>query len=765
MSPPVHILELFAPYRRPILWAIHAVLVGVAYLLAFFVEGEFFLLRSQWSLFFTTLPLLLLIRLATFAWYHLLEGLWRYVSMRDIVTILKAATLSSLFFSPIVVMVFGRSFPPRVFLLDWLLCLALVGGVRLAIRAFRESERNGLSRGNRALIVGAGDAAEMLIREIERNPGLPYNVVGFVDDDPAKRRRRLHGREVLGTIGELPGICIEKEVQELLIAIPSASGQQMRSIIGACRTAGVEFRTIPNMRELLDSAVPQVKVRRVNIEDLLRREPVRIAHAEIEKFLCGKVVLVTGAGGSIGAELCRQVARFAPAGLILLDRSENGLFFLEMELREKFPQLGLYPVIGDVTDESRITAVLGEHRPQVVFHAAAHKHVPLMEMNKVEAVKNNVRGTMVVAEVAQRLAVEDFVMISTDKAVRPTSVMGATKRVAEIYVQALNARCATRFITVRFGNVLASEGSVLQVFQHQIEAGGPVTVTHPDMMRYFMTIPEASQLVLQAATQGGGGEIFTLDMGDPVRIVDLAKDLIALSGLDPERDIDIKFTGPRPGEKLYEELLSSETRVLPTSHEKIMVVEADPADYATLRADILELLKYSRAGEEELLLDKLKRLVPDYLPSSWESAPICRDRARRILLVENDPYTRTALKRILENGYQVYEAEDRRQALQRIKDCRPDLMILSFSLPGTNVRRLCTQIKGENGPLSVIILTESAEEASLAEILNLGADDRVYKPIPVNILESRVKRLLERGEVGSPKYEVHTKVRGDEGTI
>jgi nucleoside-diphosphate-sugar epimerase/CheY-like chemotaxis protein len=435
-------------------------------------------------------------------------------------------------------------------------------------------------------------------------------------------------------------------------------------------------------------------------------------------------------------------------------------------------------VVGDVADEGRIATIFQEQRPQIVFHAAAHKHVPLMELNKTEAVKNNVLGTMTVANAAWRAGVEDFVMISTDKAVRPSSIMGATKRLAEMYVQSLNAKIETRFMTVRFGNVLGSEGSVLQIFEKQIERGGPLTITHPDMKRYFMTIPEASLLVLQAATLGEGGEIFVLDMGEPVRIVDLAKDLITLSGLEPERDIEIKFTGPRPGEKIFEELLNAETRVMQTAHDKIMVVETDPVDYEGLQVGIAKLLRYANKGEEPALVATLTSLVPDYVNGN-STVAASRGKRQRILLIEHDGYTRMTLKRILEGQYQVDEAENRRQALLRITECQPDLVILDLHLPNTNIRRLCARLKGEvgnlaswqarafgngvnkvaagseasgNGRPAIILLLETADAATLNDVVALGADDRLYKPIPVSTLESRMKVLLKRRE----------KVRGDD---
>ncbi len=734
-------------FRPALMGLVHALLAVTAYLLAFLVIFDFSLPTGARNLLLMTGPLIVAIRLPIFGWYHLFGGLWRYIGMRDILTILKAVTLSSLVLAAGISILLGSPFPRTLIALDWLLCLALVGGSRLVVRAFWEAGRSGRQGEVRAIVVGAGDAGDMLVREIGRNHALKYRIVGFVDDDPGKRGRRIHGIEVLGAINELPTLSQAHRVEELLIAIPSANGPEMRRITSACRDAKVEFKTVPSLAELMDAPLAISRVRRVHIDDLLRRDPVRIDHAGVERFVRGKRVLVTGAGGSIGSELCRQISRFGPERLVILDQAENSLFFLDLELRGKFPGVRLHPTIADVTDESRIRQLFGWEKPQVVFHAAAHKHVPLMEQNKGEAVKNNVQGTVVVVNAACDEGVEDFVLISTDKAVRPCSIMGATKRLAEVYVQALNSQGRTRFITVRFGNVLGSEGSVLQIFQRQIEAGGPVTITHPDMKRYFMTISEACQLVLQAATQGKGGEIFVLDMGDPINIVDLAKDLIALSGLDPERDIEIKFIGPRPGEKIFEELLNSETRIVPTPHEKILVVEADPTDYGTLWAGIRELVKYADAGEEAMLLRKLRALVPEYTPESLLLQAASREK-ERILVVDHDPYTRMTLKRVLESTYQVLEAQDRRQALSLARDFQPNVVILGYALPGVNIGRLCARLKTKNGCVSIIVLVESATEASLEAIRALGADDRLYKPIHVNILESKVMQLLEAQRLG-----------------
>jgi FlaA1/EpsC-like NDP-sugar epimerase len=742
----MNFVERILPRRRPVIVGFHAILIVLAYLLAYLIRFEFDMPAGAWHEFFVTLPFLLGLRLAIFAWYHLYGGLWRYVSVWDMVTIVKAVTIGSLAIAGSVLMFFREGFPRSILLLDWLLCIAFVGGVRLGVRVFRESSRSYKAGTRRVLIVGAGDAGEMLVREIQRNPTLDYNVVGFVDDGPEKQGRRIHDIEVVGTIDRLSALCQAHQVREVLIAIPSASGDEMRRIIHACRSAKVDFKTLPGVGEMMGAGAALKQVRRVQMQDLLRREPVRIDRAEIEAFIRRKRVLVTGAGGSIGSELCRQLASFEPEALVLLDRAENSLFFIEMELRDKYPKLALLPVVADVTDEKRIGAIFKECRPQVLFHAAAHKHVPLMEANKTEAAKNNVLGTMTVANAAWRAGVEDFVMISTDKAVRPSSVMGATKRLAEMFVQSLNTRIETRFMTVRFGNVLGSEGSVLQIFQRQIEAGGPVTVTHPDMTRYFMTIPEACQLVLQTVTQGKGGEIFLLDMGSPIRIVDLAKDLITLMGLDPEKDIGIKFTGTRPGEKIFEELINPEARIAKTSHEKIMVVETTPVEFEILQTGIRELLVHARAGDEGKLMTTLKALVPDYQngKTPQETPP---EQKARILLAGGDSYTRMTLKHILESGYQVFEVESGRQVVSRAKECAPHLVILDYHLRGASIRRLCEKMKGENGsePPRILILAESAEAVSLEDVRVLGADDRLYKPIPVDILEKRVRRLL--GEI------------------
>lgn len=605
------LIEGLLAYRRPIVWASHTFLVTMAYLLAFYVDGEFFLTNSQWNLFIGTLPLLLLIRLGAFAWFHLLEGLWRYVSMRDIVTILKGVTLSTLFFSITILLIFGSSFPRRVLLLDWLLCLALVGGVRLAIRALRESRRNGQPHGKRALIVGAGDAAEMLTREIGRNPNLNYDVVGFVDDDPRKQGRRIHGIEVVGTSEKLPEICQARAIQELLLAIPSATGEQKRRIIRWCRASGVAFQTVPALNELLQGKARIGQLQEVGPEDLLGREGIRLNLARLRQELQGKRILVTGAGGSIGSELCRQLAAFEPEVLILFERAESSLYFADLELRRQHPRLQVIPVVGDILDRRRVEEVIRASTPDLLYHAAAYKHVPLMEEHALEGIVNNVFGTESVAVAAREGGLKKFVLISTDKAVRPVGIMGMTKRVAECLIQVCNGG-STTFVAVRFGNVLGSDGSVLPLFQWQIARGGPLTVTDPEASRYFMLLSEAAQLVLQAGAMGKGGEVFFLDMGEPVKIFDLAQNLVRLSGLEPGKDIPIEVIGLRPGERLNEALVMEGEELLPTEHEKVLMVWNHGFDRAEFAKHLEELRRLVAARDREGAVAQLQAIAARY---------------------------------------------------------------------------------------------------------------------------------------------------------
>jgi FlaA1/EpsC-like NDP-sugar epimerase len=467
------------------------------------------------------------------------------------------------------------------------------------------------------LVIGAGDAGAMLLREIQANPGLGLLPVGFIDDDPAKLGMRIHNVPVLGAREHILAVVEKDAVDEVIIAMPTASGKVIREIIALCEQAHVPFRTLPGIYELLDGTISVNQVRRIGVEDLLRREPVTSDLGPACDLLSGGRVLVTGAGGSIGSELCRQIAVRGPQQLLLLGHGEHSIYHVRSELSHRFPSIDAVPVIADIRDWDRLERVMSQYHPTVVFHAAAHKHVPLMEWNPAEAITNNILGTRNLAQLAAVLGVQRFVLISTDKAVNPVNIMGASKRVAELLVQDMAGRDGTIFVSVRFGNVLGSRGSVVPLFQKQIADGGPVTVTHPEVERFFMTIPEAIQLVIQAAAMGKGGEIFVLDMGEQVKILDLAQDLIRLSGLEEGRDIDIVFTQLRPGEKMSEELFSERETPRPTQHSKILVIEPDRhRDRGNLARDIMELERLARETNTGRIIAKLREVVPEFRSST-----------------------------------------------------------------------------------------------------------------------------------------------------
>lgn len=600
------------PRWRPASMAFHAVLVTAAYLLAFLFRFEFSLRVQEWDWLLRTLPVLLFSRVIVFAWFGLYEGVWKYVSMRDILAILKAATVSSLIFSAGVLIFFGHGFPRSILVLDWVMCLALVGGVRLASRAFRESGRKNVQAGaRRALIIGAGDAGEALLREFGRNVGLNYEIVGFVDDDPRKKGKRIHGIEVGGGVAQIPQLCHSKQAQEILVAIPSATQAQQLRILRFCRESGLPFKTVPALNELLLGRAAISQLQDFRTEDLLGRQEVRLDLDQIRKELRGRRVLVTGAAGSIGSELCRQLAAFEPEKLVLLDRAESNLYFLSLELRQTYPLLKVYPVVGDILDQPQVEEVLRAYAPDVLYHAAAYKHVPLIEEHPLEGMQNNVFGTEAIAVAARAAKVKKFVFVSTDKAVRPVGIMGMTKRVAEGLLLCLHGE-TTMFVVVRFGNVLGSEGSVVPLFRWQIASGGPVTLTDPEATRYFMLLSEAAQLVLQAGAMGQGGEVFFLNMGEPVRILDLARNVIRLSGLEPERDIPIEIIGLRPGERLREELVLEQEEFLPSAHENVLVVRNIHFDAAAFRKDLDVLRRLVEARDRERAVEHLKIMATTY---------------------------------------------------------------------------------------------------------------------------------------------------------
>jgi FlaA1/EpsC-like NDP-sugar epimerase len=609
--------------RTYLMMLVDSALAASAYALAFLLRYDGALPDRSWDLMAQGLPVVLAVQPLAFLSFGFYRNIWRYASFDDACNIARVATAASLITGVIFLNLNAfPAFPATVLLLDWLLLLLLITASRLALRSyFRLTFTRPEGRERLALIVGAGAAGNFLLKELRGQATSGLQVVGFVDDDPEKQGMYLGGLPVLGRQEDLPQLVRERGINDLIVALPASNGKAVATVRERCRNLGVRVRTLPTLGELVQGQIASNRVPEVEVEHLLGRDPVVLDEPRINEYLRGKVVLVSGAAGSIGSEICRQVARFRPKTLILLDNAETPLFYLERELRRSFPQLDLVAMIGDVKNRDKMEAVFLRYAPATVFHAAAYKHVPMMEVNPCEAVANNIGGTRVLADAARRHGVRDFVLISTDKAVNPTSVMGASKRGAEMYVQALAKESATRFTTVRFGNVLGSNGSVIPLFLEQIRKGEALTVTHPDVVRYFMTIPEASQLVLQAGCLGKGGEIFVLDMGQPVRIVDLAQELIRLSGLVPYQDIDIVFTGLRPGEKLYEELLIAGEGISPTSHGKIRVAAAVATKLGTVAAELESLLRMAERGEAAVVVAALGRLVPEFRGQGPKALP------------------------------------------------------------------------------------------------------------------------------------------------
>jgi FlaA1/EpsC-like NDP-sugar epimerase len=557
------------------------------------------------------LPLVVAVQAGVFWYLGLYRGVWRFSSIPDLVRITKAVLIGTVIVAT-TMFLFTRlqGMPRSIFPLYAILMYGLLGGPRFAYRWFKDRKfYSGASE--RILIVGAGNAGEMLSRDLARDPR--YRIVAFVDDDPTKKRREIHGIPVAGSCEEIPRVVSKFGVSLILIAVPAATSKQIRRIHQICETTSVPVRILPRLQDLASGHVSVKELRDVRIDDLLGRESISLDWKAITKGVAGKAVMVTGGGGSIGSELCRQIARLSPATLIVFEHSELNLYQVELELRKKFPNMPLVPVLGDVCDGIAVERVFQDHKPQVVFHAAAYKHVPMLEGQVRAAVENNVFGTRTVAAAAVEHGSRCFVLISTDKAVNPANVMGMSKRVAEIDCQIRGSGSKTRFVTVRFGNVLGSAGSVIPLFQSQISSGGPVTVTHPEIKRYFMTIPEACQLILQAAALGKGGEIFVLDMGEPVKISDLAEQLIRLSGKKPGEDIEIVYTGLRPGEKLYEELFHDQEKFTATKHPKILLSKSRHVDVGTFEQAIIEFRRECDAADEIKIRDVLVGLVPEHV--------------------------------------------------------------------------------------------------------------------------------------------------------
>lgn len=623
--------------KSTILFANDLLLIALAFALSFLFRFDFHLPSVYVETFWQALCLIFFIKTLCFLGTGFYRNLWRYASLHDALNILKSVSMASAAVA-LVFLLIGPSmpFPRSILLLDWALLFFLISASRMAWRFYREMPmRSQVKTGRNTLIIGAGESGSLLLKEIRRHSSSPYRIIGFVDDDDAKQGMYLNGLQVLGKLERLQEIVGTYGVEELIIAIPSAKRKTLTRIVELCKKTGVRFRSVPDMQDIISGNLSISHIKNVEIDDLLGRDSVVLDEAGIRHYLTGKRVLITGAAGSIGSELCRQLAKFEPGSIILLDNAETPLFYIERELQAKFPEQRIVPVLGDIRNREKVEAIFEEFLPEVVFHAAAYKHVPMMEYNQVEAVTNNIGGTRIMADAAHRFRVDTFVMISTDKAVNPTNVMGASKRAAEIYVQALARKSLTRFSTVRFGNVLGSNGSVIPLFMDQIKNGGPVTVTDPKVVRYFMTIPEAAQLVLQAGSLGTGGEIFVLDMGEPVRIKDLAEELIRLSGFIPYEDIDIVFTGLRPGEKLFEELLIDGEGIMRTTHEKIRVAASVRMDLSVVNAGLNHIFALAESLDIGGIMDSLRTLVAEFRPTHSHdiAAPVMfqKARTRRVL--------------------------------------------------------------------------------------------------------------------------------------
>lgn len=588
-------------------------IIGVA-LISLLIRFDGYITSHYLHQMIDALPIMVISYIVMLLSMHLYTRIWRYAGMREMVAVLIATTLGAgLFYTGMYV--FDKSLPRSIYLISWILSTGVIGIGRMVLHyiamQYGGKQSTDADMVN-TLIIGAGDAGATIAREIERYHKRSRKVIGFIDDDESKFNRLMGGVRILGNRHDIPSIVKENKVKEIIIAMPSVTRNEIRNIMEICSPLKCKVNTLPGMYQLLDDEVLVSHLHPVSIEDLLERDEIRLDMDIVEHYIHDKVVLVTGAGGSIGSEICRQIMRVGPKQLLLLGHGENSIYLINQELKNIYKDGPIIPIIADIRDKQQLDQIFTQYNPQVVFHAAAHKHVPLMEIQPMAAVLNNIYGTRNVADVAGRHGVERFVMISTDKAVNPTSVMGATKRVAEKVIISMNDTYDTKYITVRFGNVLGSRGSVIPLFKKQIEAGGPVTVTDPEMTRYFMTIPEASQLVLQAGAMGKGGEVFLLDMGEPVKIIDLARNMIRLSGLEPDKDIHIKITGLRPGEKKYEELLTSEEGTNRTNHTKIFEAALDTVDRDWL---IDKIATFDSCETDMDVIGVLQDIIPTYTPN------------------------------------------------------------------------------------------------------------------------------------------------------
>lgn len=615
--------------RAFILMFFDIILINLSYLLALYIRFEGNISGSQFIDYFSRYKehfvYITLIKLGILLYFKLYKSAWKYASIEELMNIVVASIVSN---AAILSYMFIRqvSLPRSIYIIATLLDMVLIGGIRFSFRAITTvgTEFSKGANQKRIMIIGAGDAGAMVIREYRNHTGLNSKPVAIIDDDKKKLGQMINGVLVVGSRKDIPKMVDKLRIDDIIIAMPSASKKEIGEVVGIAKTTKAKLKIVPGMFELIDGKINISKIRDVEIEDLLGREEIKTDLKEISSYITNKVILVTGGGGSIGSELCRQIANFSPKKLIILDIYENSAYDIQNELLRSHKSLNLKTMIGSIRDKKRVEELIDRERPQVIFHAAAHKHVPLMEGSPKEAIKNNVFGTLNLSQAADKYGVDRFVMISTDKAVNPTNIMGASKRMCEMIIQSINVISKTEFVAVRFGNVLGSNGSVIPLFKKQIAEGGPVTVTHKDVIRYFMTIPEAVQLVIQAGAMAKGGEVFVLDMGEPVRILDLAKDLIRLSGFEPNVDMPIAITGLRPGEKLFEELLLDEEGISSTKHDKIFIGKPTFTDYKLLLRALNEVDGIIKSGTDEDIKTYIKGIVPNYNIKTEERAKLAK---------------------------------------------------------------------------------------------------------------------------------------------
>ena len=741
-------------HRRILVVLFDLGLIAFANYLAFWLRFDGQITVDSFRLFTDMLPWLIVIRGISFMLFSLNEGLWRYVSIWDVKKIVLGVMSGTVVFYGVVSWVFAvPGYPRSVFIIDSIVLIGFLVGLRIAVRLFRE--RKVLNPMKQVLIIGAGDAGAKIVREMQADPSCTYSPIGFVDNDRNKIGKRIHGIKVLGTRNNLKSILDTTKPEEVLVALPAANPAVIREITTALEPFKLPIKTLPKLDDILDGKVAINQIRPLAIEDLLQRPSVDLTPEPVSRLIEGKRVLVTGAGGSIGSELCRQIIGFKPNALILYERHENSLYTIESELTDNGQNYLVHAVLGDITDGQRLDDTLMVYRPDIIFHAAAHKHVPLMELNPGEAMKNNVLGTQLVAEAAVKYGVEQFVLISTDKAVNPSSVMGATKRAAELVIQVMAKQCATCFLTVRFGNVLGSNGSVVPRFQRQIKAGGPVTVTHPEVRRYFMSIPEAVGLVLQAATLGESGAIYLLEMGEQIKLVDLARNLIRLSGHLPE-EVPIKFVGLRPGEKLEEELVGIGEETVPSALEKILKIRSEFSFDGSFLLKIQEMAEAGSFNNHRLIIKRLQQLIPTFVSTEPVDNASSHGRStkigqvssstKRILLVDDDRKVRDALRALLEaQGYICEGADHGGVALEWLETQHADLVITDNKMPVFSGFEFLECLKRKNQSYSphVMVLSGNLGEEGKEKALKAGACAVFEKPGKLSEILPAINRILK----------------------